>query len=93
VVFELEPFDRFVYVMSVLEGYSDEDCSVLLGFALRDVIRPTTWAAANQSAPKFHLKRPINVGSEKQDSITITDRYSNCNLLHVQQFSPKPNPR
>jgi hypothetical protein len=38
VVLELEPFDRFVYVMSVLEGYSDEDCSVLLGFALRDVI-------------------------------------------------------
>jgi hypothetical protein len=38
VVLELEPFDRFVYVMSVLEGYSDEDWSVLLGFALRDVI-------------------------------------------------------
>ena len=38
VVLELEPFDRFVYVMSVLEGYSDEDCSVLLGFALPDVI-------------------------------------------------------
>jgi hypothetical protein len=38
VVLELEPFDRFVYVMSVLEGYSEEDCSVLLGFALGDVI-------------------------------------------------------
>jgi hypothetical protein len=38
VVLELEPFDRFVYVMAVREGYSDEDWSVLLGFALRDVI-------------------------------------------------------
>lgn len=31
-VLELRPFDRFVYVMSVLERYSDQDCSVLLGY-------------------------------------------------------------
>ena len=37
-VLELEPFERFVYVMSVLERYSDQDCSVLLGCARRDVI-------------------------------------------------------
>jgi hypothetical protein len=37
-VLRLEPFDRFVYVMSVLERYSDLDCSVLLGCARRDVI-------------------------------------------------------
>jgi hypothetical protein len=35
---QLEPFERFVYVMSVLERYSDLDCSVLLGCARRDVI-------------------------------------------------------
>jgi hypothetical protein len=34
----LEPFERFVYVMSVLESYSDLDCSLLLGCARRDVI-------------------------------------------------------
>lgn len=34
----LGPFERFVYVVSVLEGYSDQDCSVLLGCARRDVI-------------------------------------------------------
>jgi hypothetical protein len=38
VVLELGPFERFVYVMSVLERYSDQDCSVLLGCARRDVI-------------------------------------------------------
>ena len=27
----LEPFDRFVFVMSVLEGYSDHECAILLG--------------------------------------------------------------
>ena len=37
-VLELGPFERFVYVMSVLERYSDQDCSVLLGCAQRDVI-------------------------------------------------------
>lgn len=28
---ELEDFERLVFVMSVLERYSDQDCSVLLG--------------------------------------------------------------
>jgi hypothetical protein len=37
-VLELGPFERFVYVMSVLEHYSDRDCLVLLGCAQRDVI-------------------------------------------------------
>ena len=36
-VLQLEPFERIVYVMSVLERYSDLDCSVLLGCARRDV--------------------------------------------------------
>jgi hypothetical protein len=34
----LDPFERFVYVMSVLEHYSDHDCSLLLGCAQRDVV-------------------------------------------------------
>ncbi|SRR5258708_426302 len=34
----LRPFERFVFVMSVLEHYSDQDCSVLLGCTRRDVI-------------------------------------------------------
>jgi len=33
----LEDFERFVFVMSVLEGYSDQDCSVLLGCSRQDV--------------------------------------------------------
>jgi len=37
-VLELRPFERFVYVMSVLERYSDQDCSVLLGCGRRDVM-------------------------------------------------------
>jgi hypothetical protein len=37
-VLQLEPFERFVYVISVLERYSDLDCSVLLCCAREDVI-------------------------------------------------------
>jgi DNA-directed RNA polymerase specialized sigma24 family protein len=36
-VLRLQPFERFVYVMSVLEGYSDQHCSVLLGCARWEV--------------------------------------------------------
>ena len=34
----LNAFERFVFVMSVLERQSDEDCSTLLGCSRRDVI-------------------------------------------------------
>ena len=37
-VLDLGPFARFVYVMSVLERYSDQERSILLGCAPRDVI-------------------------------------------------------
>ncbi len=37
-VVALEPFERFVYVMTVLERYSDHECSILLGCAHRDVV-------------------------------------------------------
>ena len=33
----LQPFDRFVFVMSVLEGYSDHECSALLACTIGEV--------------------------------------------------------
>jgi hypothetical protein len=33
----LEDFERFVFVLSVLEKYTDQDCSVLLGCARQDI--------------------------------------------------------
>jgi hypothetical protein len=35
---ELPAFDRFVFVMSVLEGYSDRDCALLLYCTCADVV-------------------------------------------------------
>jgi hypothetical protein len=37
-VLELAPFERFVFVISVLEHYSEHECSILLGCSRRDVI-------------------------------------------------------
>ena len=35
---QLPPFDRFVFVMSVLERYSDRDCALLLGCSGADIL-------------------------------------------------------
>jgi hypothetical protein len=36
-ILKLRDFERFVFVLSVLEKYSDQDCSVLLGCSQQDV--------------------------------------------------------
>ena len=43
-VLGLEPFERIVYVTTVLEHYSDHECSLLLGCARRDVLPARTCA-------------------------------------------------
>jgi DNA-directed RNA polymerase specialized sigma24 family protein len=37
-VLNLEDFERFVFVMSVLEHYSDHDCALLLGCSIREIL-------------------------------------------------------
>jgi hypothetical protein len=65
-VLALEPFERFVYVMSVLERYSDQECSVLLSCARRDVLAARTRALQQiGSAMEWHDQRLLNAGSEK----------------------------
>jgi DNA-directed RNA polymerase specialized sigma24 family protein len=36
-IFELDDFDRFVFVLTVLQRYSDHDCALLLSAFFRDV--------------------------------------------------------
>lgn len=52
-ILELEAFDRFVYVMSVLERYSDQHCAVFLGCTRHDII--TARSRALQRAAKADL--------------------------------------
>ena len=44
-ILSLGTFERFVFVMSVLEHYSDQDCSILLACSRRDVVLARARAA------------------------------------------------
>ena len=37
-ILRLDTLERFVFVMSVLEGYSDQDCSILLGCSRQTIV-------------------------------------------------------
>jgi len=54
-VLALEEFERFVFVLTVLEGYSEHDCALLLNSSIGDVrnarIRATEQLAAAESRP------------------------------------------
>ena len=59
-LFELPDFERFVFVMSVLEGYSDQDCALLLGST-----RETVLAARLQALGRIR-NRETNKGLETE---------------------------
>ena len=40
----LSAFERFIFIMSILEKYSDQECSLLLGCFRRDVVNARTAA-------------------------------------------------
>jgi DNA-directed RNA polymerase specialized sigma24 family protein len=51
-----EPFERFVFVMAVLEGYGLRECAALLACPVPDVIAAKSWAVqrlAGQSPPEI----------------------------------------
>jgi hypothetical protein len=48
-ILSLDPFERFVFVISILEGHSDEECAVLLGCSPRDVMMARVLALRHQS--------------------------------------------
>jgi hypothetical protein len=82
-ILELAPFERFVYVMSVLERYSDQDCSVLLGCVRRDVVAARIRALRQiGSAIELRVNQQVNVGSGEPGS------HGNCGSVHELQFAP-----
>ena len=89
-VLGLEPFERFVYVMTVLEGYSVQDCSLLLGCARRDVLAARSRALRRiGSVIEFHLQQPLTANPEKP---VLDERCSSPleDLLHVSQLWHEP---
>jgi DNA-directed RNA polymerase specialized sigma24 family protein len=65
-VLALEPFERFVYVMTVLERYSEQDCSVLLGCARREVVAARTRAFEQIGSAMASHSRPLPPASSEK---------------------------
>jgi DNA-directed RNA polymerase specialized sigma24 family protein len=66
-ILELAPLERFVFVMSVLERYSEHDCSILLGCSRRDV-------GAALARALQQLGRSMN--SNKNEAAATSERLS-----------------
>ena len=60
-IHELAPLERFVFVMSVLEHYSEHDCSILVGRSRKDI------SAARVRALQ-HLGRSLNFHENEADT-------------------------
>src|SRR5215469_5190130 len=54
---ELPSFDRFVFVMSVLERYSDRECALLLGCSCADIL-PARIRALRQMSTRVEKTDP-----------------------------------
>ena len=65
-VFGLEDYERFVFVMSVLEHYSQHDCALLLGCSVPEV-REAHKRALNELAYSPHMDR-------SQDQIFVQEK-------------------
>jgi DNA-directed RNA polymerase specialized sigma24 family protein len=65
-VVELPAFERFVFVMSVLERYSDQECSLLLDCTRRDVIAARTRALRQVGRSRAFDRKSADIGSDEQ---------------------------
>src|SRR5215471_849798 len=85
-ILELAPLERFVFVMSVLERYSDHDCSILLGCPRRDI-------ATIRSRGMFRLATLLGLEHKSPADTSLTDsaRAENADtvieLMIAQQFA------
>ena len=70
-ILDLAPLDRFVFVMSVLEHYSDNDCSLLLGCTRRE-IAPARTRAMQRVVTLLALKGNSRVEADPETVIQLT---------------------
>jgi len=68
-LFGLSSFERFAFVMSVLEGYSDQDCASLLGCPRKAVIAARVRAAQEIARPaQIQHSRQAEASFKNEDS-------------------------
>lgn len=79
-VLGLEPFERMVYVTTVLEHYSDHECSLLLGCPRRDVL-PARTRALDQIGRRVEKHDRHLSSASAQDPGLHKDRSSVIELI------------
>jgi DNA-directed RNA polymerase specialized sigma24 family protein len=62
-IVDLPAFERFVFVMSVLESYSDQECSLLLGCTRGDVAAARTRALERLGKSADVHRKLVSIGS------------------------------
>jgi hypothetical protein len=76
----LNSFERFIFIMSILEKYSDQECSVLLGCFRRDVI-------SARSAAIQHLASVVIATESERDVIGLQE--STMQIVSAASAFPK----
>src|SRR5580658_960233 len=64
-IIDLPAFERFAFVMSVLERYSDQECSLLLGCAPADAAAARTRALERLGTFEGRHRKPVSIGSNE----------------------------
>lgn len=73
-ILELASLERFVFVMSVLERYSEHDCSILLGCSRKDVVAALARALHQLGRSMSFHKNEADAGSEGLSSPETSGR-------------------
>ena len=82
----LAPLERFVFVMSVLERYSDHECSILLGCPRRDIV--TVRARAMQQLVRLlHLEHWSPAETSSTNSARPENTDAIIELMIAQHFA------
>ena len=85
-ILELAPLERFVFVMSVLERYSDHDCSIILGCPRRDIATVRA-RAMQQLVTLLGLKHRSPADTSSTNSARPENADISIELMIAQHFA------
>jgi len=85
-ILELSPLERFVFVMSMLEHYSDHDCSILIGCPQREIAAARV-RAMRQLVVLLGLKHESPADTTAANSARPENAEITIELMIVQHFA------
>lgn len=79
-VMDLPAFERFIFVMSVLEGYSDQECSLHLGCVRGEMVAARSRALQRMGQPVEAIRVASNQKEERSSTLAEIFRCSSFPL-------------